>query len=212
MIKNQKTYKYNKYVKEYSDNDYKLKSYESLSSELNSYNETYEEMTLVKQALSSKEGIPLLYIEIYLKSIQEITNDLLNIIYNDELYIEKFNISADEFKIPYVKKGTSIHDVCSASQGEKSFISLALSFALTYQSISRYNIMLLDEIDSTLDTSNREKFLQILEKQIDMIDSEQIFVISHNNMFNAYPIDVINTKNKINSDNKLSNYIKINIK
>ena len=202
-------FEYNKLQKEYNDNEYRLKSYDTLNKELTSYNTTYEEMELIKNSLSSKEGIPLLYIQIYLKNIQEITNELLNIIYEDELYIEDFNITANEFKIPFVTKGTQIKDVCYASQGEKSFISLALSFALIYQSISRYNIMLLDEIDSTLDTSNREKFLQILEKQMDMIDGEQIFVISHNNMFNMYPVDIIDMQNKVNSDNKLANYIKI---
>ena len=80
---------------------------------------------------------------------------------------------------------------------------------LITQSIKDYNILLLDEIDSTLDTSNREKFLQILEKQMEMIDGEQIFVISHNNMFNMYPVDIIDMQNKVNSDNKLANYIKI---
>ena len=204
-------FEYNKLNKEYNDNEYRLKSYDTLNKELTSYNTTYEEMELIKNSLSSKEGIPLLYIQIYLKNIQEITNELLNIIYEDELYIEDFNITANEFKIPFVTKGTQIKDVCYASQGEKSFISLALSFALIYQSISRYNIMLLDEIDSTLDTINREKFLQILEKQMDMIEGEQIFVISHNNMFNMYPVDIIDTKNKINSDNKLANYIKLKI-
>ena len=71
--------------------------------------------------------------------------------------------------------------------------------------------MLLDEIDSTLDTKKRERFLQILEKMMDMIDSEQLFVISHNNMFNSYPVDVINT---INDDMNmhLSNKIIIDVK
>ena len=206
------TFVYDKLVKTYHDNEYRIESYKSLSKELSSYNTSYDEMELVRNSLSSKEGIPLLYIQIYLKNIQEITNELLDIIYDGDLCIEDFKISADEFKIPFVTKETSIKDVCYASQGEKSFISLALSFALIYQSISRYNIMLLDEIDSTLDTSNREKFLQVLEKQMDMTEAEQIFVISHNNMFNMYPVDIIDTKNKINKDNKLSNYIPIYIR
>jgi DNA repair exonuclease SbcCD ATPase subunit len=210
-IVDQYTYHYNKQLKEYNDNEYRLQSYQSLNEELNTYNMRYDEMELVKSALSSKEGIPLLYIQVYLKNIQEITNELLEIIYEDELYIDNFNITADEFKIPYVKNGKSIKDVCYASQGERSFISLALSFALIYQSISRYNIMLLDEIDATLDTSNREKFLQILEKQLGMIEGEQIFLISHNNMFNMYPVDIIDMHNKQNSDNKLANYIQIKI-
>ncbi|MDE7088538.1 MAG: hypothetical protein K2O54_00290, partial [Prevotella sp.] len=204
-------YDYNKLKKEYSDNDYRLKSYVSMSEELSGYNQTYDEMELVKSSLSSKEGIPLLYIQVYLKNIQDTTNDLLELVYGDDLFVNDFNITADEFKIPFNTKGTEISDVAYASQGEKSFISLALSFALIYQSISRYNIMLLDEIDSTLDTTNREKFLQILERQLEMIDGEQIFLISHNNMFNMYPVDVIDTKNKTSREIQLAHNVKINI-
>ena len=204
-------YELNKTQKEYNDNDYRLKSYKTLNSELNEYRKKYDEMELIKDSLSSKKGIPLLFIQVYLKNIQETTNQLLDTAYNGDLYITDFDINADEFKIPYNTKGTQIKDICYASQGEESFISLSLSFALIYQSLSRYNIMLLDEIDSTLDTKKRERFLQILEKMMDMIDSEQLFVISHNNMFNSYPVDVINT---INDDMNmhLSNKIIIDVK
>ena len=70
-------------------------------------------------------------------------------------------------------------------------------------------LMLLDEIDSTLDTSNREKFLRVLEMQIEMIHAEQVFVISHNDMFNAYPVDIVDTKGQKNKNAELASYIKI---
>lgn len=203
------TFEFNKLQNEYNSIEYRLQNYESYNKELKEYNQTYDDMTLVRSALSSKEGIPLLFIQIYLKNVQEITNELLEVIYGDSLSISDFIITADEFKIPYVAQGTEIKDVCYASQGERSFISLALSFALIYQAISRYNILLLDEIDATLDTENRAKFLQVLEKHINMIDGEQVFVISHNNMFNMYPVDVINTKNATDENNRLAHYIRI---
>ena len=207
-----KTYTLNKLQKEYNDNEYRIKSFESFNKELLGYNTTYEEMELVKKSLSSKEGIPLLYIQIYLKNIQDITNELLDIIYDGDLYLDDFNITADEFKIPFVTKNTKIKDVSYASQGERSFISLTLSFSLIYQAISRYNILLLDEIDSTLDTKNREKFIMILDSYIQKIDGEQIFLITHNNMFNMYPVDIIDTKNKKDDINRLANYIPIKMK
>ena len=206
---NKLSFELNKNESEYNKNEYRISSYMELNEELNSYNKIYDDMTLVKRSLSSKEGIPLLYIQIYLKNIQSVTNDLLDIIYDGDLSIDNFNITADEFKIPYTTKDSTIKDVAYASQGEKSFISLALSFSLIYQSISQYNVLLLDEIDSTLDTKNREKFIQILEKQMDMIDAEQVFLISHNNMFNMYPVDIVDMKNSKNKDNRLANYIQI---
>ena len=42
-------------------------------------------------------------------------------------------------------------------------------------------------------------------------NGEQIFVISHNNMFSMYPVDIIDTANKTDENNKLANYIKIDI-
>ena len=51
--------------------------------------------------------------------------------------------------------------------------------------------MLLDEIDGPLDTHNRAKFIKILENQIERIGSEQSFLITHNDMFSSYPVDII---------------------
>ena len=205
------TYEFNKLQNEYNNNEYRLQSFEELSNELAKYRNVYDEMELVKKSLSSKEGIPLFYQQVYLKDVQCIANELLDIIYDGDLYIEKFEPTADDFKIPFITKNSQIGDVSYASQGERSFISLALSFALIYQSISKYNVVLLDEIDSTLDTKNREKFIQILEKQLEMINGDQIFLISHNNMFSMYPVDVIDTKNKNSQDNQLAHFIPIKI-
>lgn len=209
ISRDQISFDYNKMVSEFGENNYRITSYKELSKDLKKYQKDFDDITLIKDALSSKEGIPLLFIEVYFKDIQEITNDLLEIIYENELYIEDFEITADEFGIPFVTKNHRIKDVRYASQGERSFISLALSFALIYKSISRYNIMLLDEIDSTLDTANREKFLTVLEKQVDMIDAEQIFLISHNNMFSMYPVDIVDTRNEIDDSLKLAHQIPI---
>lgn len=205
------TFEYRKIENEYNSNNIRLSSFIEYSEELSKYRQLYDEMDLVRRSLSSKEGIPLFYQQIYLKDVQEIANNLLDIVYDGDLFIENFEPTADDFKIPFVTKDTSISDVSFASQGERSFISLAISFALINQSISKYNVVLLDEIDATLDTRNREKFIQILETQLDMIDGEQIFLISHNNMFSTYPVDVIDTQNRQSTDNKRVNYIKIQV-
>ena len=58
---------------------------------------------------------------------------------------------------------------------------------------NKYTIVLLDEIDTTLDATSRGKFLDLLEHFMGIIKSEQIFIISHNNMFDAYPVTVFLT-------------------
>lgn len=188
----------------------KLTMYKSLTKELSSFNSIYDNMTYVKESLSAKKGIPLHIISDYLNNTEEITNELLDIAYDGRIFIDNFNITPTEFSIPFYNNGVRLEDVKYASQGELSFLSIALAFALASQSLSRYNIMLLDEMDGGLDTKNKEKFIRILENQIDRISCEQCFLITHNNMFSAYPVDIIDLSGENDSSQyQLANFIKI---
>lgn len=208
-ILNDLQFRKNKMSKTHQDNEFRIENYKRYKKDLDELSSKYTDLEYLARALSSREGIPLIFIQAYLKDIKDVANQLLDVVYDGDLHLEDFEITAEEFGIPYSTKGTTVKDVIYASQGERSFISLALSFALTYKSISKYNIMLLDEIDATLDISNREKFLHVLEMQIDMIHAEQVFVISHNDMFNAYPVDIVDTRNRTSSNAELASYIPI---
>lgn len=208
-ILNDLQFRKNKMSKTHQDNEFRIENYKRYKKDLDKLSSKFTDLEYLARALSSREGIPLIFIQAYLKDIKDVANQLLDVVYDGDLHLEDFEITADEFGIPYSTKGTTVKDVIYASQGERSFISLALSFALTYKSISKYNIMLLDEIDATLDISNREKFLHVLEMQIDMIHAEQVFVISHNDMFNAYPVDIVDTRNRTSSNAELASYIPI---
>lgn len=181
----------NDYQKQKENLKYRIIQYKSLEKELKKYRSVYDDLDVMRRALSSKEGIPLIFIKMYLANTKEIANELLGIVFDGNIEIDDFEISADDFLIPYIKNGKKIKDVKCASQGEMSFFQLAISFALCYQSISKYNIILLDEIDGGLDPENREKFIEILEHQIEMINAEQIFLITHNEMFNVNEVDVL---------------------
>ena len=208
-ILNDLQFRKNKMSKTHQDNEFRIENYKRYKKDFDELSSKFTDLEYLARALSSREGIPLIFIQAYLKDIKDVANQLLDVVYDGDLHLEDFEITADEFGIPYSTKGTTVKDVIYASQGERSFISLALSFALTYKSISKYNIMLLDEIDATLDISNREKFLHVLEMQIDMIHAEQVFVISHNDMFNAYPVDIVDTRNRTSSNAELASYIPI---
>lgn len=187
-----------------------LSQYKSLHKDIKHMNKIYDEMTFVKEALSSKQGMPLHFISNYLKNTEEITNELLDIAYDGEIYIDSFDITPTEFSIPFYNKGERIADVKYASQGELSFLSVALAFALSSQALYKYNIMLLDEIDGPLDTKNREKFIRILENQIERIKAEQSFLITHNDMFSSYPVDILDFSGKKNKEQyPLANFIEI---
>lgn len=193
----------------YSRIEMAINEYRTLNKELNHYMKLFNENTFIKKSMSSKEGIPLEFINIYMSNIQTTINELLDIVYDGSLIIDDFKINSDEFRIPYIKDGYLIPDISQASQGETAFLSIALSFALISESILHYNIILLDEIDGNLDDKNRKKFIAVLERLIDMIDAEQIFLISHNNLFSMYPVDVISLTGEIDQSINLANYIPI---
>ena len=181
---------------------YRILEFRKLQSEKEELESEYNKIKYIKKSLSSKEGMPLLYQNVYLKDTTAIMNELLDIAYGGELRVEPFVINDKEFRIPFRRHGVVISDISAASQGETSMIVAALSFALIKQSLYKYNIILLDEIDGPLDEELRSRFLEIIEAISQLIDSEQVFIISHNNTYNNYPVDVITTgENKLDFKN-----------
>ena len=187
-----------------------LEQYKVIRKDISNMNKIYDDMIFVKNSLSSKEGMPLYFISNYLKNTEEITNELLDIAYDGKIYIDSFDITPTEFSIPFFNKGKRLNDVKYASQGELSFLSLAIAFALSRQVLTNYNIMLLDEIDGPLDIYNREKFIKVLENQIDRINAEQSFLITHNSMFSSYNVDIIDLSFKNDKEQyPLANFINV---
>lgn len=181
---------------------FRIREFNTLQDEINSINEKFEEIRYIRSALSSNEGIPLLFVQLYFQETKKIVNDLLDMVYHGDIEIGDFDIDDSKFDVPFFRNSLRIDDINNASQGERNFFSLALSFSLMIQSHSSYNVMLLDEIDGPFDTRNREKFISILEAQIQSIGAEQVFLISHNNTFDNYAVNVVN----FGSDNELDNY------
>lgn len=191
--KSRKEFSINQLRQSLDSKRFRLMNFDNIKKEYNDISKIYDEFITIREAVSGSKGIPLLYQEVFQKNTRSMMNQFLDIKYKGDLIVDTFVINEKEYRIPYIKKGVTVSDVVYASQGEKSFITLALSFALMIQSMDRYNIMLLDEIDATLDTSSRRVFLDILEKQMSNMNSEQVFVISHNQMFDNYATSVIYT-------------------
>lgn len=197
-------------LNEYSDKvksmiqekEFKIREFYNLKKDITMINSKFEEIKLIRSSLTSNEGIPLLFVQLYFQETKQIVNRLLERVWNGDLEIADFDISDNKFDIPYYRSSIRIDDIKNASQGESSFFSLALSFALLIQTNSHYNIMLLDEIDGPFDTENREKFIDILEAQMETINAEQVFMISHNNTFDNYAVNLIN----FGSENDLDGY------
>jgi len=165
-------------------------SYQRLSQENKHLTSIYHKLDLIMTSASTREGIPLVYMNSYLGKIQTLANSLLDIIYNGKLILGKFKITADEFEIPFLRNRIKGPDIRYASQSELPLITMALSFALAHSVSQKYNILLLDEIDAGLDQPNRAAFLKMLNRQMNELQTEQVFIISHN-LFDMFPDTVI---------------------
>ncbi|BDH16400.1 MAG: double-stranded DNA repair protein Rad50 [Bacteriophage sp.] len=144
-------------------------------------------LLLLKEALDVKTGIPLVLVGEYLNTIRNSCNNLLNIAYKGKFYID-FEISDRDFSISVFKNGTkTANDIKECSQGEISLVKTSLSLGIIAQAIKsvdkQFNIVYLDEIDAEFDSTNRLLFLDILEEQLNALNSNQCFIITHNDCF-----------------------------
>ena len=175
-----------------------------------------EIMSYIRDAASSKKGIPLFYIQIFLNDCLDAINDMVSTIFGDSIEILKFEINDTEFSIPYTKDGIKVSDIKYCSQGERAVVSIALSFALMRNGLLQasgdhsvmYNIPLLDEVDGPLHKDERENFLTMVAHQIKEINAEQAFLITHNNCFDGAPVNIILTSDEI-IDNKMATVVRL---
>ncbi|WRM43503.1 hypothetical protein [Staphylococcus phage LY01] len=138
-----------------------------------------------------KDSIPLIFITNYLKDIAVSTNELLSVAYNNSFKID-FDLTDKDFFINVYKgNGTELKDIKEASQGETALTNISLSLSLLNKVSQDYNILYLDEMDSTLDSHNRRRFVDVIDRQIELMGLEQVFLISHNDEFYSADIDLI---------------------
>ena len=176
--------------------------------ELQSYRESYNKIETIKDYSSPNKGIQLLFIEMYMNKILSLSNELLSLLFEGRFELQPFIINEKEFRIPCKGSGLLNDDISSMSASERCLISMIISFSLLFQASTKYNILCLDEIDSPLDSSNRLQFLNVLEKQIEILQIEQTFMISHNSEISFSDVDLIVLKsNDMNFEDQSLNII-----
>lgn len=170
----------------------RIHEYRRLVEEGEALSKKNKHLQIIMETVNTKEGIPVIYMKKYLGRIKDLANNLLRIVYGDSFKLAKFHITHDTFDIPYIKNGIKVADVKYSSQSELAMSTVAISFALSNRSSGKYNIPLLDEVESGLDESNRASFLKLFNMQMNALNAEQAFVISQNlsQMANV-PMDVI---------------------
>ena len=137
----------------------------------------------------------------------KIANDLLSIMFEGEYCVLPFEIDDSEFKIPILHDGWLNDDITSCSKSELSMITIMISFAMLYQTGATYNILKLDEIDAGLDTSNRARFITLIEQVIKILHIEQVIIVSHNNEYILDNVNVIALSDDVLSELKNCNVV-----
>lgn len=173
-----------------------LNDIETLEQEEIDLREKYDIVSAIRRAVSPTTGIPLEFIENYVKrNMAGKINELLDSVYHGRLrlLVNEIEVNDKEFTIPYMKNNSRVSDISTASDGERAILTLAFSLVLIQLSLTKYNIMLIDELDTTLDASTRAKFIGIIQNYMKLIQSDQVFLISHNNMFDMYRVNLIMT-------------------
>jgi DNA repair exonuclease SbcCD ATPase subunit len=168
-------------------------TYRELSREIEQIKDRYDYVTLIKEATSNSEGIPLVHIKLYCRALCTIANAIIKELYTGDFKLLDFKVKENSFTIPYYTKGFTVKDIKDASQAEASVAKLAISFAILSQFVTKYNIILLDEIDGPMHRVNKERFFAALEGQLDRLKCEQAFIITQSAMFNDYPVNLICT-------------------
>ena len=150
----------------------------------------------ISNSSPTKGGIQTVFIKLYMSKTLSMTNEMLSNFFGGDMVLLPYVINESEFRIPCKNQHSTVlnDDISSCSGAEKSMIAMILSFALLRQSSTKYNILELDEIDETLDESNRATFPVVLDAIIEEMGVEQCLVISHSSEFDMSNADILLTK------------------
>ncbi|MGL6099378.1 MAG: hypothetical protein ACRC0G_07120 [Fusobacteriaceae bacterium] len=185
---------------------YQSKMYAEYQEERLKLEETYVVYETIRHGLTNKDGIPLVFIKLYLEGTRLIANKILAKVANGDFKLLNFVITPTEFIIPCEVRGEVVTDISMMSGGERAIIAIILSLTLMHQSSSSgsYNIISLDEMDAVLDVDNKMAFIEVLEELMDIFEIDQVLAISHNVGFESYPVDLVLLRDyKLeNTDNK----------
>ena len=167
--------------------------------ELDELKANYDFIETIKYYSSPTTGIQLVFMELYMGKIIALANELLKLLFQGKFVIQPFVINESEFRIPCLGDGYLNDDISSMSSSQIGMISMILSFALLHHSSTKYNIIKLDEIDGPLDYSNRLYFMDVLNSIMDIMNTEQCIMISHNSELQVDNSDVILLKHDENN-------------
>jgi DNA repair exonuclease SbcCD ATPase subunit len=164
---------------------------ESYNKEYNEYSEKYIIIDKLKRYSSPSGGIQSLFMSLYMNKTLDLANQLLSMIFQGQYRLLDYVINQDEFRMPFIGNGLVVDDISSGSTSQVCIMGMIINLVLLNQASTKYNITRLDEIDGGLDHQNRYMFVDILQKIIQILDIEQLFIISHSAESALSNVDII---------------------
>lgn len=220
--KREKLLKMSLLLKEYEDKRFILsQQYNSLTNEVNQLNTELDtldkanyqyvntmkdienqliennQFKVIAEATSSTKGKPVILIKDTVERAISLTNKIVKCIYtDDEIQLLRPTIDEDSFILPFRNGINKSPDLMYGSQSESAMLSMSLSLALGI-SLTKYNVVLLDEMDAYLDHDMKYGYYMMLDEMLTVLNLDQIFVISHGDVPNTY-IDKLDIHKIIN--------------
>ena len=173
----------------------KLLLLDSYYNEYNEYNEKYNYIETIKKYCSpTSGGIQTIFMQLYMSKLLTLSNQVLTMLFNGEYSLLDFVINENEFRIPFCGSGLPVDDISSGSRSQICMMSMVINLVLLYQASTKYNIARLDEIDDGLDVRNKMEFLNVLNHIIQILNIEQLIIVSHSIEADTSNVDIIKLK------------------
>ena len=155
------------------------------------YNEKYTILDKLKKYSSPTTGIQSVFMYMYMNKTLEMANQLLSMIFQGQYKLLDYVINQEEFRIPFIGNGLVVDDISSGSTSQVCIMGMIINLVLLNQASTKYNITRLDEIDGGLDHQNRYMFVDILQTVINILNIDQLFIISHSAESALSNVDII---------------------
>lgn len=154
---------------------------------------------IIAEATSSTKGKPVLAIREEIEHALDMTNRLLDVMFDGEIEMLSPIINENDFSLPFRSGSHTSKDVRYGSQSEACILSLALSMSLA-SSLTNDMVGLSDEVDAFLDTQFKDSFILMMNEIMTTLNIEQMFIISHNMTPGQYE-NIVHVLNITGEDN-----------
>lgn len=168
------------------------------------YKQSYDMIeTLKKYCSPTSGGIQTIFMQLYMSKTKDIANSVLSMLFNGVYRLEDFIINENEFRIPFVGEGLPVDDISSGSGAQIAMMGMIINLVLLHQASTKFNIAQLDEVTATLDSYNNSQFTSILFYCMQILNIEQLFLISHSTETDNSYADVIKLKGYENYESNI---------